>query len=468
MNRRDLLRALGLSSAGVGLGAIGVRSPLAKAGEFEAPKRLLVISHCHGWPYDSWKMRPAGLGESVPWELDLAGLDRGAFSTPLAPLYDHRARMIAVDGLSLATAELDIDGNRHDTGWVHAWTGDNADFSGTDTRAMGASIDQLVAAEISRSDRLPSLELSVDDTREAGRPVAYAPSGDRLPVLNTVDLAWQRLFGPSTGGAELVSRQRDVLDYAWAEYQSVRKSLTASALERLEAHFSILAGMGDRIEGMAALECPEMPEQTGGLATYDARFDAFSALIAATFSCDITRVVTLSLGELPTSDFGADHITDDVHKGLAHEIYNDPAKHQAMTDYLTHHGSQVARLLALLEATPDVDGRSLMDNTLVVWGSELGNGWHGYQNYNPVLFGGAWAFRPGRYVYMPHETPVQVLVPQSIAAGGYTEFSGRPHQHLLVSVAQAMGLDVDHVGLEAVQGQTGVRVDCAGPLPELS
>ena len=69
---------------------------------------------------------------------------------------------------------------------------------------------------------------------------------------------------------------------------------------------------------------------------------------------------------------------------------------------------------------------------------------------------------------MPHETPIQVLVPRSIADGGYTEFSGRPHQHLLVSVAQAMGLDVDHIGLEAVQGQTGVRVECAGPLPELT
>ena len=37
----------------------------------------------------------------------------------------------------------------------------------------------------------------------------------------------------------------------------------------------------------------------------------------------------------------------------------------------------------------------------------------------------------------------------------------------LVSVARAMGLDTDHVGLEAVQGQTGVRVPLAGPLPEL-
>jgi len=467
MRRRELLKALGLSGAGLGLGTLGLRSPLARAQEAEAPRRLLVLSHCHGWPYESWAMRPKGLGTSKPWELDLGALPRDAWSAPLAPLYAHRNHMIAVDGLSLATAELDIDGNRHDTGWVHAWTGDNADFSGTDTRSMAASLDQLVAAHVARADRLPSLELSCNDIREAGRPVAYAATGDRLPVLNTVDSAWQRLFGPSSGGADLAARQRGVLDFAWGEYSASRASLTRAARQRLEAHFGLLSSLGDRIEGMASLTCPEVPSTTSSLASYDAQFDAFSDLIAAALSCDITRVVTLSLGELPTADFGASHITDDVHKGLAHEIYNDPVKHEAMTNYLIHHSQQVARLIDRLASTPDMDGRSLLDNTLVVWGSELGNGWHGYQNYNPVIFGGGWAFRPGRYVYLPHETPVRMLVPGSIAAGGYTQTSGLPHQHLLVSAAQAMGVDVDVVGLASVQGQSGEHVDCSGPLEEL-
>ena len=132
MNRRDLLKGLGLSGLGLSLGGLGLRNPLAFASEGEAPKRLIVISHCHGWPYDSWKIRPSGLSTSTPWELALSDLAEGEFSAPLAPLFQHRARMLAIDGLSLATAELDVDGNRHDTGWVHSWTGNNADFSGSD------------------------------------------------------------------------------------------------------------------------------------------------------------------------------------------------------------------------------------------------------------------------------------------------------------------------------------------------
>jgi hypothetical protein len=466
MNRRHFIQSLGLTGAGLGLGT-GLGA-IARAAEGDAPKRLLVISHCHGWPYDYWKMRPGGLGESTPWELDLGSLAQGEVSQVLAPLYDFRRRMIHMDGLSLATAELDVDGNRHDTGWVHAWTGDNADFSGTTTGAMGQSLDQRVAAEIARSDRLPSLELSINGNNEPGRPIAYAATGMQLPVLNTPDLVWSRLFGPSVGDATLAARQRDVLAFADGEYRAARRNLGRMAKQRLDAHFELLLGLGDRIEGMAALQCPDVPQVPTSLASYDATFDVYADLIAAAFSCDITRVVSLSLGEMPTADFGADHITDDVHKGLAHEIYNDPAKYVAMADYLTHHSGQVARLVALLEATPDVDGRSVMDNTLIVWGSELGNGWHGYQTYCPTIIGGDWHFRTGRYLHLPHETPIEMMVPTQIETGGYTQMSGRPHQHLLVSVAQAMGVDVDHFGIHLAMGQRGDHVDCSGPLEELT
>jgi hypothetical protein len=171
---------------------------------------------------------------------------------------------------------------------------------------------------------------------------------------------------------------------------------------------------------------------------------------------------------MPTADFGWDHLTDDVHKGLAHEIYNDADKHQAMTDYLTMHAQQVARLVSVLESIPDSDGGSVMDNTLIVWGSELADGWHGYRYYCPVIIGGSWYFKTGRYIHWPHETPARMLVPATVDPGGYSVACGKPHQHLLVSTAQAMGVSVDHVGIKHFQGQGGDWIDCSGPLPDLT
>ena len=51
---------------------------------------------------------------------------------------------------------------------------------------------------------------------------------------------------------------------------------------------------------------------------------------------------------------------------------------------------------------------------------------------------------------------------------GYSLFSGIPHQRLLVSVARAMGLEVDHVGLTHVRGQRGDFIDVSGPLSGLT
>ena len=171
---------------------------------------------------------------------------------------------------------------------------------------------------------------------------------------------------------------------------------------------------------------------------------------------------------MPTAEFGADHISDKVHKGIAHYIHEDVRKHDAMTNYAAYHGQQVARLVSTLESIPDAGGGSLMDNTLIVWGSELGDGWHGYRNYCPVLIGGSWAFDTGRYMYWPHETPAQMRVPAQVAPGGVTQFAGVPHQHLLVSIARAMGLDVNHVGLHHASGQRGDYISLAGPLAGLT
>ena len=85
-----------------------------------------------------------------------------------------------------------------------------------------------------------------------------------------------------------------------------------------------------------------------------------------------------------------------------------------------------------------------------------------------MLIGGSWAFNTGRYMYWPHETPAEMRVPSQILTGGNTRVSGMPHQHLLVSVARAMGLDVDHIGLEHVRGQRGDFIDVSGPLAGLT
>jgi len=92
-----------------------------------------------------------------------------------------------------------------------------------------------------------------------------------------------------------------------------------------------------------------------------------------------------------------------------------------------------------LRATKEADGSSMLDNTLMLWGNELGAGnSHTYKDIPWLLAGGAGG---------------------ALKMGRYMQYSDQPHNNLLVSVCNAMGFDdVSTFGIPGV---------CTGPLPGL-
>jgi hypothetical protein len=451
LDRRRFLTALGLGGAGAALAPSLVRA------DDSAPKRLIVLSTGHGTPYEHWKMRPGSEPDEGTWVADLAGLQQAEFSRSLAPLHEHRKRLLCLDGLSLASAELDLPGYRHEKGWIHAWTGGWAHFTGADLFSTEPSLDQLVARHVARPDRLQSLELQVHE----GRPICHAGKAQQLPLEGVPARAWERIFGLAQSTDPLVGAQGSVLDYASREYDAVRRTLGASDRSKLDIHFELVRQLEQRIAGLSEASCAA-PELLGvDLEDYNATFDAHTEIIAAAFACDMVRVVALSLGDLPSEAFGWGHyLSGDAHNDFAHRIFEDPQAAEAMSDYTGQHATQLARLISMLEAIPEGSG-SVMDNTLIVWGSEIADGWHGLEKYCVTVAGGSWAFELGRYAHWPwNNTPIPMVAPSGMTPG-----SGLPHQHLLVSVAQAMGLDLDHVGLVNAMTLQGERVDFIGGLP---
>ena len=254
------------------------------------------------------------------------------------------------------------------------------------------------------------------------------------------------------------------LDLARAEYDALAPQLGPADRAQLQTHFDLVRDLETRLAGMASAVCDipdpgfaKLPED------YNAEFEVMVELVRVALSCDLTRVVSLSMGDIPARDFGWEsYLSGDVHFDFAHRIHEDPDARQAMIDYNRFHAAQLAHLLDALASTPDVDGRSLLDNTLVVWGNELGDGWHSYHRYCPVLAGGGWHFQTGRYHHWPvGGTPMPMLQPSGLVD------SGLPHHHLLVSIAQAMGLERDHIGLSEARTPAGERLQFTGPIAAL-
>lgn len=460
VNRRQFLASLSAGAATVAASGAFARKALASGQE---PKRIIMLSGGHGSIYDLWKMRPQGQGDVGDWKVDLMSLDESDFSRSLTPLFNYRNRLNVVDGLSQVTGELDIGGYRHEKGWIHAWTGAWVSFTGSDLFSTTPSLDQLVAAQIARSDRLPSLELQVNH----GRPICHAGLMQQLPLEDDPRKVFDRMFGLANADDPMTRNAGSILDFAMDQYRSLKDRLSSGDQQRLTAHFDLVRQLEERVVGLQTAAC-----DTGSLDNlanteegYDAIFMSMADLIAAAFSCDMTRVATISLGDLPSEDFGWGwYLSGDAHNDFAHRIFDDPTAAEAMSDYVAQHAAQVAYLIGLLEAIPDADSGSLMDHTLIVWGNELGDGWHGYDRYNWLTAGGGWHFEEGVYRHFEFgATPVAMLTGQ-----GMVSHCGLPHQHLLVDCANAMGLGVDHVGISHCQSKDGDYIDLTGGLPPIA
>ena len=458
VNRRQFLSALGAGAGASAVATTGLWGPRAWAGT--APKRFILLSSSHGTVYDYWKMRPRGRTDRGDWSEDLMGLSPDAFSRALAPLHPYRSRLQILDGLSMATAELDISGYRHEKGWLHAWTGDWVHFTGADLFSTGPSLDQIVAGAIARPDRLPSLELQVEE----GRPICHAGHSQQLPLEGDPRAAFDRVFGLLNSTDPLLQAQGSILDFAIEEYKGLRGYLRPADRARLAAHFDLVRQLEQRLVGLSEATCDtgSLLGLAGTSEGYDALFQSMADLVAAAFSCDLTRVATLSLGDLPSDDFGWGwYLSGDAHNDFAHRIFQDDESAQAMSDYTAAHAAQLAYLIGLLESIPDPEGGSLMDHTLIAWGSELGDGWHGYDRWCALTAGGGWHLDTGTYRHWEFGgTPIALLTGR-----GRIERCGLPHQHMLVDIAQAMGVGVDHIGLDHVRSKAGATIDLTGGLP---
>jgi len=462
MNRRRFLTAMGLASGSLFLPSLN-RQARGAAGD--APTRLIVLVSQHGGWMPTWAMNPAGQPSDQVWEQDLTTMDASEFSASLAPLHPWRDRMVAIEGLSMVSGDIDPAGVlRHEIGQIHTLTGNEVEMVSGLPIGKSASIDQLIANHIALPDRLRSIELSIGDTAPV---VNYR---DRMqPLLGEarMPVAHQRLFGLVNGGqaaSEVLREQGNVLARVQAQYEALGTRLSAEDQQKVQVHRDLLSDLDRQIQGLTNAQCdvPEVPPTTD----YAGDFTAAASMVTAAMSCDLTRVATLNLATFEGEDLGISG--ENIHDAYAHELARSEEAVQVMTSYYALHSAQVAELLALLDGIPEGNG-TMLDNTLVLWTSELADGIHGFDRMPVLMFGGQ-CWSTGRYIHYPSDTPYEAWVWDGVRRPS----SGRPHQKLLSTVMRAFGVPDPETGgdwsampIRELRGTGGANIDCTGVLSEL-
>ncbi len=462
MNRRRFLNAMGLAAGSLFLPSL---TRFAHSASGQPPRRLIIIVSQHGAWMPSWAMNPAGNPEGALWQQELGSLAQTDFSPALAPLHPWRDRMVAIEGLSMVSGDIDPAGVlRHEIGQIHALTGDSVEMVSGLPIGRSPSIDQIVAGHIARPDRLRSLVLSVG----GGSPVVNY-RGPQQPLLGETNLqvVHDRLFGLVNGGnagpAEL-QEQQSLLQGVQSRYEALTDRLSTEDQHKLEVHRDLVRDLNLQIAGMMEASC-QAPQRTEAT-SYDADFSTMASMVTTAMSCDLLRVATLNLPTPAGEDFG--YPGENIHDAYAHELPRSDRAVQVMADYYAWHSAQIAELLGMLDAIPE-DGGTMLDHTMVLWTSELADGVHGFDQIPVLLFGGS-CWSTGRYIHYPSDTPY----PAWVWDGNRRTASGRPHQKLLSSVLRAFevpdpksGGDWNAMPIESLRTPDGADIDCTGVLEEL-
>lgn len=337
----------------------------------------------------------------------------------LEPLQKLRNQLQILGGLDQVNAEAGQDGaGDHARGNSVFLTGVRLQKSSTDVRA-GISIDQEIARHVGNQTMLPSLELSSDTERPSGHcdsgyacayqhTVSWKTATTPMPPERNPRLVFERLFGAGSPGeraANLARRragQRSILDFVMEDARLMESRLAAQDREKLDQYLTGVREIEERLqraERMAAAKDPGIEAPTGVSQDFGEHVGITFDMMLLAFQTDLTRVATMMLAH-DGSNRSFDHIgIAEGHHDLSHH-QNNEERIQKIAQIDRWYVEQFAKFLERLQNTPDVDGKSLLDNSMIVYGSGNADGNRHTHSNLPIILagGGGGTLTPGRHV----------------------------------------------------------------------
>ena len=347
----------------------------------------------------------------------------GELSPILAPLEPVKEQLTVVTNLRL---EQSYPGT-HDTANAGFLSAAFAKHTESSDYHLGTTADQMAAKQIGRDTQLPSLELAMDLNPLAGvcnngyacvyqNCLSWSSPTTPLPSEAHPRIVFERLFGEgdSADGRRAALRARaSLLDSFGDNIARLKRRVGTVDRARVDQYLDTIREVERQIQraeaGAATNPTPDLDRPVGVPAAFADHAKLLFDLQVLAFQADITRVVTFQLArELNNRTYPEIGVPDPHHPTSHHG--NDPEKLAKIAKINTFHVSLFAQFLEKLKATPDGDG-SLLDNTVYLYGSGLGNSSiHDHENLPILVAGGAaCGMKGGRHIRYETGTPLANL-----------------------------------------------------------
>lgn len=424
--RRSFLRGLG---AAVALPMLDSMTP-AFAASVKAPVRMGFVYVPNGMDVRNW---------NIDYEGKL-----GTLSRIMKPLEPMREDITVLGNLTHNNGRALLDGpGDHGRCCGSYLTGIQPKKSMADIHC-GISCDQIVANEIGHNTRFPSLELGMEDARQAGdcdsgyscaytNNLAWRSETQPLPPVLDPRVLFERLFGADAGlssqdRAKRNKFRRSILDFVSDDTRKLERDLGPTDRRKLDEYLSSIREIErqlERAEKDNVHISPGMPEPYGVPADFAEHFKLMTDMLTVALRTDMTRVFTFLVTREGTSRSYREIGIPDGHHPLTHHR-NDPALMEKVTQINTYHVQQFAGWVEKLKSIPDGDGK-LLDNCMIVYGAGLCDGnKHNHEDLPTLIAGrGGNYIKPGRRIVSRRETPMS---------------------NMFLTMMDRMGVHADHFG----------------------
>ena len=444
INRRQVLRGVGLS---VGLPWM---ESLASAADFKLdtenvlPRRMAFLFVPNGVHLPDWTPQRSGYGYDLPHILQ-----------PLRKVQDD---VLVISGLThdKGRANGDGPGDHARSASVFLTGSQPRKTNGSDIRS-GVSVDQVAARLGGKQTRFSSLELGCEPGRSAGNcdsgySCAYSSniswSSESTPVGKETNprFVFERLFGAGTVKEQDQQAEKrrvlkqSILDFVLEDAKALQSRLGKNDQQKLEEYLNGVREVERRIELSVHTEDQQYdldyPVPDGIPGDYAEHIRLLCDMMVLAFQTDRTRIATFMLADAGSNRSYRNINVPDGHHDLSHHR-GDANKHAKIREINRFHVQQLAYFLERLKQTQDGPNGSLLDQSMVCYGSAISDGdRHNNENLPVVLAGrGGGSIDSGRHIRVENETPMC---------------------NLFVSMLQRFGTPVDYIG------------DSTGHLPSLT
>ena len=404
--RRTFLRGVG---ATVALPLLDAMLPAMAAGAPAGVSRYSFLHVPHGASPGYWT--PTGVGKQ--WELS-------PILQPLAAFKDQITVISNTDHAMAGSLSPDESAGDHSrTAAVYLSAAHPKRTEGQDIYA-GVTIDQVLASKIGQENPLPSLELCIEDVGSLGvcgvgyscaytNSISWASATSPLPMERNPQVVFERLFGDGSTPEERAARKREdrsILDSVLGDMARLKRGLGPSDLARFDEYVDDIREIERRIAiaehtAMVETERPETAEMP-----FDQHVKLMLDLQVLAFKADITRVATMMFSRDLSAKVYPESGVPDAYHALSHH-QDDPTRMARYAKINAYHAGVVAYFLDKLRSTAEGDA-NLLDNSLVMYGSPMGNSNAHDHIALPVFIagGGAGRYEGNRHIATAAHTPL--------------------------------------------------------------